>query len=190
MTITGALRTVTITPTQPPRSTSPVAQQTQEASIWSNAGKVAGLFVGLALLILLVGAGVLYFLWRKRRARQVAVASDYTFNHSTPPRSRPMSELGLMQDSRSVMGDKAASTSGTALAQSQAPGQSPTESSSKRNSSGRIIDQRLDPGLLWSPTADNSSRASLRSLQDDQDYSRRVLRVGSFGMGACSTLTS
>lgn len=168
---------MTITPTQPPQSTTPMEEQTKKTSIWSNAGKVAGLFVGLALLILLVAAGVVYCLWRRRRARQAAVASDYTFNHSTPPRSRPISELGLINDSRTIMGERVIpGNSTTALSQTPIAGYSPTESL-RRNSQGRIIDQRLNPGLLWNPTIDNSSRISVRSLQDDQDYSRRVLRV-------------
>lgn len=42
----------------------------------------------------------------------------------------------------------------------------------------RITDQRLDPGQVWMRYEnDNVSRMSVRSLRDDQDYSRRVLRV-------------
>lgn len=44
----------------------------------------------------------------------------------------------------------------------------------------RITDQRLDPGQVWMRFEnDNASRMSVRSLRDDQDYSRRVLRVRS-----------
>ena len=57
----------------------------------------------------------------------------------------------------------------------------------RRHSQARIVDQRLDPGVLWNPDIDNGSRASMRSLQDDQDYSRRVLRVSRDSMGESCT---
>ena len=47
-------------------------------------------------------------------------------------------------------------------------------------SNPRLVDQRLDPGTLWNVENDASSRASVRSLRDDRDYSRRVLKVGSW----------
>lgn len=45
----------------------------------------------------------------------------------------------------------------------------------KRRSNPLIVDQRLDPGTLW--LNDNGSKASLGSLRDDRDYSRRVLKL-------------
>jgi len=42
----------------------------------------------------------------------------------------------------------------------------------------RVTDQRLDPARIWMRfDNDNSSRMSLRSLQDNHDYSRRVLKL-------------
>lgn len=43
----------------------------------------------------------------------------------------------------------------------------------------RVIDQRLEPTALWNPLHDNGSHISVRSFRDDQDYSRRMLRVSS-----------
>jgi len=42
-----------------------------------------------------------------------------------------------------------------------------------------VIDQRLEPDVLHSTRmeSDSASRLSVRSLRDDTDYSRRVLRV-------------
>ena len=41
----------------------------------------------------------------------------------------------------------------------------------------RIVDQRLNPTAVWNPLHDNGSHASIGSFRDDQDYSRRMLRV-------------
>ena len=56
---------------------------------------------------------------------------------------------------------------------------SPTETMpiDHRSSYPRVVDQRLDPVALWNPLHDNGSHVSIRSLQDHQDYSRRMLRV-------------
>jgi cell wall integrity and stress response component len=100
---------------------------------------------------------------------------------STPIRcrSRSISELGLVDGA--AQGEKQTLpriTTGM-WNMSGGSGGSPTGLSptNKRNSAARIVDQRLDPGAVWSPEHDNSSRISVRSLQDDRDYSRRVLRV-------------
>ncbi|KAI9845707.1 MAG: hypothetical protein M1837_004540 [Sclerophora amabilis] len=180
MTITGQLRTVTITPTEPPKANMPLEKS--DGRFFSNAGKVAGLFVGLALIILIVAAAVLYLFWRRhQRALGAAAAagSDHG-SHQSPmrSRSRSMSELGLISRNSTLMGEKSVpqiqtvGPSGTMGAPV-----SPTSPLDKRSSQARIVDQRLDPGLIWNPLHDNSSRISVRSLQDDQDYSRRVLRL-------------
>ena len=94
-----------------------------------------------------------------------------------------MSELGLIGSSRTIMGEKVlprlatgGHMDGTASKSSHSP-HSPSGDTRRFSSATRIVDQRLDPGALWNANLDNNSRVSLRSLQDDQDYSRRVLRV-------------
>lgn len=47
----------------------------------------------------------------------------------------------------------------------------------RRSSYPRVVDQRLEPTALWNPLHDNGSHVSVRSFRDDQDYSRRMLRV-------------
>jgi len=49
---------------------------------------------------------------------------------------------------------------------------------------GRLIDQRLDPNQIYLryDLDTGSSRMSVRSLRDDTDYSRRVLRVSIDGL--------
>ena len=55
--------------------------------------------------------------------------------------------------------------------------QSPADTLDRRNSYPRVVDQRLEPTALWNPIHDNGSHVSVRSFRDDQDYSRRMLRV-------------
>ncbi|KAI9751141.1 MAG: Ribosome-releasing factor 2, mitochondrial, partial [Chaenotheca gracillima] len=181
MTVTGELRTVTITPTDPPKANIPVSQQTKDG-FFSNAGRVAGLFTGLAIIILLVAGGVLFFLWRRHRRSSGASAAGSAGTKPSPPRSRTrsMSELGLISRNSTLMGEKSVPAIQTDLAAGGVGGgvsSSPTSPLDRRNSNARVIDQRLDPGTIWNPLHDNSSRVSVRSLQDDQDYSRRVLRL-------------
>ena len=57
---------------------------------------------------------------------------------------------------------------------------SPAGTLDKRNSYPHITDQRLEPTAVWNPLHDNGSHVSVRSFRDDQDYSRRMLRVSRF----------
>jgi cell wall integrity and stress response component len=87
-------------------------------------------------------------------------------------RSRSISTLGLI-------GEKAA------LARNSSPTDTqncPSSSTNSAGDAGQVYDQRLDPTqvyLRFDPRT-GSSRMSVRSLRDDQDYSRRVLRVSFF----------
>jgi cell wall integrity and stress response component len=180
-TITGQVQTITITPTAPPKSSALTAQQYGKAGFFSDAGKVAGLFVGLAMIILLVAAGAIFFCWRRRHRNDKMLPPMADTNGSTPirSRSRSMSELGLMDGVSQGEKQTLPHITTGMWNMSGGSGGSPTGLSptNKRNSAARIVDQRLDPGAVWSPEHDNSSRISVRSLQDDRDYSRRVLRV-------------
>lgn len=105
-----------------------------------------------------------------------------------------MSELGLIGSNRTTLIggrnlpglDTGAATRGTKSRSSNSP-HSPTDV--RRFSQARIVDQRLDPGALWNAPFDNQSRVSIRSLQDDQDYSRRVLRLANPDASPPTTMT-
>ncbi|KAI9676185.1 MAG: hypothetical protein M1817_000930 [Caeruleum heppii] len=180
MTVTGGLQTVTITPTEPPQSTTALEQK--DRGFFANAGKVAGLFVGLAAIILLIAAAILFSCWR-RRVRQSTMltgGSNGDGSMQSRIRSRSTSQLGLINDDRTVMGEKGFSRHSTGTSNwpvTTAPVGDGPASPDRRSSNARIVDQRLDPGTLWNPIHENSSRVSVRSLQDDRDYSRRVLRL-------------
>lgn len=55
----------------------------------------------------------------------------------------------------------------------------------RRSSYPRVVDQRLEPTALWNPLHDNGSHVSVRSFRDDQDYSRRMLRVSRLFESSC-----
>ena len=173
-TITGVVRTLTVTPTEPPTATAQPKKGT--AAFFANAGKVAGLFVGLAVIILVTAGLLLFFCWRRRQSHAQLAGEGSTAGGSTPrPQSRSMSQLGLMNEVRQPNGVPQITTGMWGTAGPAAD--SPTAESERRNSRAKVVDQRLDPQSLWNPLHDNSSRISVRSLQDDRDYSRRVLKV-------------
>lgn len=89
-----------------------------------------------------------------------------------------MSQLGLVNDDKAKGVPRISAGMWPAA---DAPGDSAASPErDRRGSRAKVVDQRLDPSALWNPLNDNSSRVSVRSLQDDRDYSRRVLKVSIF----------
>lgn len=90
-------------------------------------------------------------------------------------RSRSLSTLGLMGEKGFHSVDTAPSTGPPNMA-----GLNGVGSTASRGPDGtKLVDQRLDPSQLYlryDPDT-GSSRMSVRSLRDDADYSRRVLRL-------------
>jgi len=85
-----------------------------------------------------------------------------------------MSTLGLVGEKGMHSPTGAAGTPAPALAGESTP--------------GTVYDQRLDPSSLFMrfDHQTGSSRMSVRSLRDDTDYSRRVLRVRNHAIYAAS----
>lgn len=83
-------------------------------------------------------------------------------------RSRSLSTLGLIGGEKGFHSVNAAPSTG------------PPDMAALNGVAGtKLVDQRLDPSQLYlryDPDT-GSSRMSVRSLRDDADYSRRVLRV-------------
>ena len=154
-----------------------------DANFFDNAGRVAGVFTVLALLLIALILALFWYL-RRRKQKGTPLGADSPTPESfgggiltgsagqEKRRSRSMSTLGL--------------TTPYASDKPQLPLPIVTTNSGSSGGSGalsavtpdRITDQRLDPGQVWMRFEnDNVSRMSVRSLRDDQDYSRRVLRV-------------
>lgn len=189
MTSVGGYKTVTLAPTeQPPAPTNQAtASDSPNKNFFSKPGQVAGLFVGLALGILLIVAAFLFFCYRrnKRRAAHNRIDSSGSAAMTAAAggmfagrrRSRSMSTLGLIGEK----GGTAVNTTPTLTANnfSGLPTAEAGKSTTGVQTPGRLIDQRLDPNqiyLRYDPDT-GSSRMSVRSLRDDTDYSRRVLRL-------------
>lgn len=160
-----------------------MAKQTSQVDegggFMSHPGKVAGLFVGVGLIICLAAAAVIWlFLRRKRNAEDEMAAS--TAGGETPQRRQSkLSTMGLLggtkRPNRKSVPQIQTSGWGTGNTAEKSPTDTPIEY--RRSSYPRIIDQRLEPAALWNPLQDNGSHVSIQSFRDDQDYSRRMLRV-------------
>jgi len=180
--VAGGFKTVVISATGSAVPKATAEAQSKDDDFFSNAGRAAGLIVGLILALFLIVAGVLFYRRRQSLRRSALYAPGSTGGiipaggagfFGSGRRGRSMSTLGLV-------GEKSppASTtppdhlSGTvALTPHTAGGTTPQV--------GAIYDPRLDPGSLFMrfDHQTGSSRMSVRSLRDDQDYSRRVLRL-------------
>jgi len=160
-----------------------------QGNFFSNAGRVAGVFVVIALAIIALVVLLLWWFYKKRRANKSRYGGAETPDSlgssngdsraggtegasSNPKRkSRSMSTLGLVGAFNS---EKNLPT----IATTPATGGGPS-STILNQTSERITDQRLDPHQVWLrfDQGENASRVSVRSLRDDHDYSMRVLRL-------------
>ncbi|KAL9008308.1 MAG: hypothetical protein Q9173_006554, partial [Seirophora scorigena] len=178
MTVTGQVKTITITPTTPP--TAAAIAQSQDGGFMSHPGKVAGLFVGVGLIICLLTAALVWFCYRRKRDVEAETIAS-TVGEETPQRRQSkLSTMGLLGGTRRSNNRKSVPPIQTS---SWGPGNSAEKSPTdtpidyRRTSYPRIVDQRLEPTALWNPLQDNGSHVSIQSFRDDQDYSRRMLRV-------------
>ncbi|KAL8817706.1 MAG: hypothetical protein Q9223_003518 [Gallowayella weberi] len=181
MTVTGQIKTITITPTVPPTG-AVAAQSPHEGGFMTHPGKVAGLFVGVALMICLIAAVLVWFLLRRRRKRSAeAETLASTVGVDTPQRRQSkMSTMGLLGGTKRSNKRRSVpmiQTSGWGPGNSTEKSPSDTPIDYRRTSYPRVVDQRLEPTALWNPLQDNGSHVSIQSFRDDQDYSRRMLRV-------------
>ncbi len=178
--MTGQIKTITVTPTVPPQPAQ--TPESPAAGKGLAVPKIIGLAVGLAsgFSVTVVMALWWYFMRRKRREPK----TQTTRAGEDVPQRRPsrLSQMGLVSGTPRSAGEKG-------IPSIQTSGWGPSTNAEKspsdvntpldlRSSYPRIVDQRLDPIALWNPLHDNGSHVSVRSFQDDQDYSRRMLRVG------------
>ncbi|KAH7386370.1 hypothetical protein BKA64DRAFT_711598 [Cadophora sp. MPI-SDFR-AT-0126] len=170
-TVTGQVRTVTVTPTVPPnaQATNELTPANKGGGGGLGTGGAVGLTIGLVALVAIIAAAVFFFL-RKRRRNQEAAADNLSrrgssagFGAAAVP-SRTMSE-----NSRYVLG-----TDGRRVVETWEPG----ESAEVRKSRLIPVDQRLDPFSPVYQRGDNKSRESVNTIRDDHDYSRRMVTGG------------
>ncbi|KAI4246174.1 MAG: hypothetical protein L6R40_002127 [Gallowayella cf. fulva] len=179
MTVTGQVKTITITPTVPP-SGAVVAQSSPNGGFMSHPGKVAGLFVGVALIICLIAAALIWFLVRRKRNTEAETLASTAGGETPQRRQSKMSTMGLLGGTKRSNNRRSVpmiQTSGWGPGNSTDKSPTETPIDYRRTSYPRIVDQRLEPAALWNPLQDNGSHVSIQSFRDDQDYSRRMLRV-------------
>ena len=184
--MTGQIKTLTITPTTPPAAIQTVvkAQEATSNSFSQSPGKIAGVSIAIILLSAAIIGLLVWFCLRSRRQDAEALPVASTAGGDTPQR-RPsrLSQMGLISaPPSSTAKDRsppAIVTSGWGAGNTNSAEKSPADTLDRRGSYPRIVDQRLEPAALWNPLHDNGSHVSVRSFRDDQDYSRRMLRVSS-----------
>ena len=185
-TVTGQVKTLTITPTTPPAAVQTVVKtQQQDGNAFSQSpGKIAGVSVAVVLICAAIIGAITWFCLRRKRQNEEILPVPSTAGGDTPQR-RPsrLSQMGLIsavptgtQKSRSP---PTIVTSGWGPGPTNSAEKSPEDTLDPRSSYPRLVDQRLEPTALWNPLHDNGSHISVRSFRDDQDYSRRMLRVSS-----------
>ncbi|PWW73848.1 hypothetical protein C7212DRAFT_354169 [Tuber magnatum] len=178
VTSVSGYKTVTLAPTeQTPAPTQRVTtSDSPNGNFFSKPGQVAGLFVGLALGIILIVAALLFFCYRRNKQRGsfnsvdsgsatiMAVTRGGMFSRRR--RSRSMSTLGLIREK----GGAAVNATPTETANnfSGLPTAEAGKTATTGQTPGRLIDQRLDPNqiyLRYDPDT-GSSRMSLANPDD------------------------
>jgi len=115
-------------------------------------GAAVGIAVGiLGFLAILCGIGVFFWLRRRRNQEAAIQRSNSGRGSSAGMMSTPRTEMASIWDEQSM---------------------------NRRNSRIMPHDPRMDPfaGNLYSQFG-NKSRESINTIQDNQDYSRKVLRT-------------
>ncbi|TVY67429.1 hypothetical protein LSUE1_G007280 [Lachnellula suecica] len=168
-TVTGQVRTVTVTPTAPPNSQSqnPVSKSSGDSGL--STGGAVGLTIGLVALVALISA-IIYFCLKKRRKERAAEAAE-AYNNSS--RRGSSAGLGGQAPSRTMSEHSryVLNTNGRDVVEAWEPDQDPPGS---RQSQMISVDQRLNPFATVYQRGENKSRESVNTIRDDQDYSRRV----------------
>ncbi|KAK3311756.1 hypothetical protein B0H66DRAFT_609116 [Apodospora peruviana] len=161
VTVGGEVKTVTATPSPTGSGSSALADSSKSSGVSTAAAVGIGVGVGGGLLV----AGLfLWFLIVKRR--RAAAENDVPFGLSSGKGSASgmmgTPATGEMSDNRFAPGSSGAD-------------EARWEAERKRRSHLMVIDPRLDHKGVF--MAHNTSRETVGSFQDHQDYSRRVLRA-------------
>lgn len=162
-TVTGQVRTVTVTPTQPPDSQNANLLPTSSSKGGLSTGGAVGLTIGLVALITIVAVTAWFCLKKRRKQKEVEYVD--TSRESISATGGPIPSRSMSENSRYVLG-----TDGRQVVETWVPDEQPGQ----RKSRLIPVDQRLDP---FSPVYQHNmskSRESINTLRDDHDYSRRV----------------
>jgi hypothetical protein len=159
-------------PTNQPSGSAQSSQTTNSAdeplpSFWSSAGKVAGVFVAVGIILFLLALGVLWKCRKRNGSKDVEKPDEVP-----QPMARQMSGSQTVSRSTSLLQLLGRREKGRAEDDTGPP--SNRLSRSPTDMVIPVVDQRLDPQSMMIRFDDNDSRTSFR---DEEDYSRRVWRV-------------
>lgn len=167
----GGVRTVTVTPTNQPQSTS--SHDTSAASSSGGGlgtGGAVGLTIGLVALVGLIGAIAYCCVRRRRKAAAVAAAAAYDDNTPRGSSAGGMPQRTMSENSRYMLG-----TDGNRVVEAWQE----DDPAGSRRSRLMPVDPRLDPFAPVYQRGDASkSRESVATIQDNHDYSRRMVGNG------------
>ncbi|KAA8570019.1 hypothetical protein EYC84_002356 [Monilinia fructicola] len=167
-TITGQVRTVTVTPTAPPSESN--KSSVSKSSGGLSTGGAVGLTIGLVALVAII-AGIIFFCIRKRRQEKAeAYNAVNSRRESLAGVGGPIPSRTMSENSRYVLG-----TDGRRVVETWEP---EIHTPGSRKSQLMPVDPRLDPFASVYQRGDNKSRESINTIRDDHDYSRRVHQQG------------
>ena len=151
----------------------PVAQtKSSSGGFINNKSAVTGVFTALSLVVVaLIGLAIWLTLRRRRHRDAIAIAS---IDGGETPQRRPsrLSQMGLVGTNRSSAHGIQTTGLGMSTHGDMSADLTPI---TPRASYPRTVDQRLDPSSLWEPLrTNNGSHASLHSVQDHHDYTRKL----------------
>ena len=178
-----------MTPTAPPPATTSVREINAKAGgFFSDLGKVLPVFIIIPSAVIAAVCLTIYCLQKRKNQRRQAQEGSNTSGANGKSLGQRLSgfSFGNVTKSRgpeSLNQDKSSehlpfSEGRVGLSKDNTAVDTVGLMDRRRSSNPmRIVDQRLNPTALWNPLHDNGSHASIGSFRDDQDYSRRMLRV-------------
>ncbi|KAK7189858.1 hypothetical protein PSPO01_04248 [Paraphaeosphaeria sporulosa] len=160
-------QTILVTPTATPQT-----ELTEKSK--SNTGAIVGGVVGGIGALAVIVAGVFFLLWRRRKQQRETDNGESGDASGVHRYASTMSKSGLLRGEKQPEYPAPIATTfnrrhSRTLDQESI---SPVSASDRRNSSFRIADQRLNPSTIF--VFDNTSRASVGSLDDSRDYHRTL----------------
>jgi cell wall integrity and stress response component len=165
-TVTGQVRTVTVTPTIPPNSQNLDDISRKEGGGGLGTGGAVGLTVGLVALVA-IACAIIYFCLKKRKQQQADDYNNVGARESITGLGGQVPSRTMSENSRYILG-----TDGRQVVETWETDTQNTPGS--RTSRLMPVDPRLDPFAPVYQRGENKSRESVNTIRDDHDYSRRV----------------
>lgn len=142
-------------------------------SFFDNKGAVAGVFTAVGIVAVLIILGLLFFITRRRRRDEEDASNRYPGGGKGSPYTETKPTMHILGAGAGTAGTNASDDTYSDLMGGKPPSPYFDEKSGQQIVPIEV-DQRLDPAAVYMRWDHTDSR---RSLQDDHDYSRKVLRV-------------